>query len=730
MATTYTWNRTAAGSYSWNVTSSWSHPVTGGGSKPGLPIAGSDILFTGSASLTVTYNLNTSIQYDALLLNETGVTLQFTAGTGRTFNANFTPGNTVGSIPASNIDVRAGTLSFGTPGTAVPAFFHTINTYNFTVDGGTVIENARGVLNVALSNAGTASPTGLLRIQSGTFTDNGGAITTNALAVSGGTLADAGGTISANTISLTGGLVTGYGTIGGTISGAAGGQVIADGGTLDLTGNINNGGLILGVSTNAGSVLKLDGTIASGDTVSFAGLNVGVVEIGNATALAGFNAIVAGLGNSASIGTITGSNFLNIQGVTIARADVGSLGSNVFDGSASTIKLFSDLAGSNLVGTIALASAPTLGAQVIFGLDNVVGSGAYGGFDVYLVCYAAGTLILTEHGEVPVEALEAGDRVIALVDGQPVAQPIKWMGHRSVNISSHPHPHLAAPIRIRANAFGPGQPRRDLLVSPAHGIYIGGKLIPANLLVNHMTITQELHTKSVTYHHVELDRHAILLAENLPAESYLDTGNRAFFENAGMAMVLHPEFHVNAGLKCWEDDACAPLAVDAATVTPVWRMLTDRAEAMGYTRPDVTVTEDADIHLLADGTPLRPIASAHGRFTFMLPAGVTDLRLASRASAPADIDPLCGDWRPLGVALRTMTLRAGDGHQVIPADHPSLVQGWHTAERDTANLWRWTNGNATLPVPAQPVPALLDIELGQHGRYVIARGAPAQRLAA
>ena len=32
---------------------------------------------------------------------------------------------------------------------------------------------------------------------------------------------------------------------------------------------------------------------------------------------------------------------------------------------------------------------------------------------------------------------------------------------------------------------------------------------------------------------MELDQHAILLAEGLPAESYIDTGNRGFFANSG-----------------------------------------------------------------------------------------------------------------------------------------------------------------------------------------------------
>jgi len=46
----------------------------------------------------------------------------------------------------------------------------------------------------------------------------------------------------------------------------------------------------------------------------------------------------------------------------------------------------------------------------------------------------------------------------------------------------------------------------------------------------------------VTYYHVELDDHDLLLAEGLPVESYLDTGDRSNFENGGGPIALHPDF--------------------------------------------------------------------------------------------------------------------------------------------------------------------------------------------
>ena len=355
------------------------------------------------------------------------------------------------------------------------------------------------------------------------------------------------------------------------------------------------------------------------------------------------------------------------------------------------------------------SNAPTVDVQ------NFLGTG----IEFWMVCYAAGTRILTPRGEVAVEALTEGDTVTVLRDGVMVAEQIKWMGQRHLDLTKHPQSHTAAPIRIRAGAFGDNLPRRDLLVSPAHAIYVDGKLVPANLLINNMTIVQELATKAVTYYHVELERHGLILAEGLTSESYLDTGNRAFFSNAGLGLTLHPEFHVNAGLKVWEEDACAPLAIDAEAVAPIWRELAERAETLGYVPPRFTTTLNADVYLEANGRRLRPVAVAQGRHTFMLPAGASGIVLRSRSSAPADLDPLTGDWRPLGVAVRSMTLRHGDDHIVIPADHPALTQGWYAAEASNGDLWRWTAGNATIPVQGTAGPAMLDIEIGSTATYIL-----------
>ena len=154
--------------------------------------------------------------------------------------------------------------------------------------------------------------------------------------------------------------------------------------------------------------------------------------------------------------------------------------------------------------------------------------------------------------------------------------------------------------------MGPGLPQQDLRLSPDHCLFIDGKLIPASLVINDMTIVQELDCPSVMYYHVELDPHGVLLANGLPAESYIDTGNRAMFANTEVAMVLHPEFRVNNSLRAWRDDACAKLVTDAETLAPICRALAERARVLGYLPREVETDTDPQLQVLAGERSMRP----------------------------------------------------------------------------------------------------------------------------
>ncbi len=250
-------------------------------------------------------------------------------------------------------------------------------------------------------------------------------------------------------------------------------------------------------------------------------------------------------------------------------------------------------------------------------------------------CFAAGTRILSTRGEVAVEDLRVGDAVMALL-GQELAR-VRWIGHRSLRPRLHPRPDLVQPVRILAGAFGPGRPRRDLRVSPGHALLVDGALVPAELLVNGASVVQE-DVDAVTYWHVELDRHDVLLAEGLPAESYLDTGNRGAFENGGSVRTLHPEFPAVAGA-----DACAPALREGPGLAAIRERLLRRAcEALGFattTEPDLTLlADDRVVPARATGGGPPPLRGARGwsrAAAVLSPLGAAADAAAGRRHAPA-----------------------------------------------------------------------------------------------
>jgi antigen 43 len=316
----------------------------------------------------------------------------------------------------------------------------------------------------------------------------------------------------------------------------------------------------------------------------------------------------------------------------------------------------------------------------------------------YPTCFKDGVRIRTARGDVPVESIVADEEVMVVRDGQHTLESVTWVGHSYIDLARHDRPENAAPIRFRKDAIADDQPERDLIVSPEHCFFIDGVLVPAKLLVNGGSIISERDHRPFTYHHIELETHGILLAENTPTESYLDTGNRSSFDNADVPRKLHPDFTVDATSSRWLTDACAPLAQVPGDVAPIWERLAERSQTIGYPIPDVTTVEDPDLHLLADGKVIRPMSDRDSRHVFAVPANVKSVSLVSRFCIPAD-KMIAGqrDTRRLGVSVNWIAIRNGDRETVIPSDHPGLTDGWNEAEQSSDGSWRWTDGNAALP---------------------------------
>lgn len=532
--------------------------------------------------------------------------------------------------------------------------------------GGTYFYNENGHSIIGGNGGGTSEGHGGaggygVYLGAGTTLKNNGAITGGAGGSSASGKGGNGGfgllDIDANVTIDAGGSITG-GAGGDSVSGQGGngglgvylgGAALTDAGVI--TGGAGGDGTTQGVAGYAVEFGRSPASLILDPTASFTGMTIGGFHHGDSITLEGVTTSLA--------------EFVSGEGLYLTNGDVIDLVGDFSTGSFSV----TDTGGNTVITDIP--------------------------------CFASGTKIQTPYGETPVENLRVGDLVTLHQGG---SAEIIWSGSRTVDLRRHPTPEKAQPIRILAHAFGPHLPARDLRLSPDHALFLDGHLIEAKTLVNGATIIRETDTSSVTYHHIELARHNVLLAEGIPAESFLDSGNRAMFADQAQPMALHPDFVAQC-----RASACAPLAVDGPVVLAVRTRLLERARNRGF-----TATDAIDLKLQTGTTRLLPIAtSTPTHLQFTLPPGLTELVLHSSSGVPAELSADPGDRRVLGAAIAALTLIQNGIRHPIALDNPAH-QGFHPAEP----THRWTNGAARIALPAYSGPTTLEVAVnGQMARW-------------
>jgi len=536
--------------------------------------------------------------------------------------ATVTNSGTIDSIPTK---IVSGSPNYLYDGVYLGAGGSVTNTAQGTIFGsigGIDIANAAGTVNntgliytttlqgngVALENGGTvinAGTAGIYGDFSGVSVYGGPAVITNSAVIDAvglngyGVYLGAGGTIT-NTVS---------GSIIGTYDGidaGVGAATVTNAGYIygvELGVGLYGGGLItnlaggvisstaIGVTVNGGTVVNA-GTIdatATGKAVVFGtglndrlvvdsgasfvgsvtgGGNGSVLELGTATSgtltglggqITGFNTIAFDSGDSWSlVGSFSGFGGETISGFShndqIVLSGVTGVSSTI---SGSTLTLVSNGTTESMnFGTL----SGTLQVQTV-GSDTVI----------TLACFVTGTAIRTPDGARPVESLREGD-LVTTVSGESL--PVIWVGQQRIDCTTHEHPGDVQPILVEAGAFAPAVPARDLYLSPDHAILARGVLIPVKYLVNGTTV-REMTVKAVTYHHIELPRHAAIFAEGLAAESYMDIGDRP-------ELGLGRDFagHGRPDLQLLRDAmACAPIRVLGPEIEQVRARLAARAAA-------------------------------------------------------------------------------------------------------------------------------------------------------
>jgi len=152
---------------------------------------------------------------------------------------------------------------------------------------------------------------------------------------------------------------------------------------------------------------------------------------------------------------------------------------------------------------------------------------------------------------------------------------------------------------------------------------------------------------------------------------------------------------------------------------PIWRRLAIRATLLGLGLPEEPeTTSDPALHVVIRGRVIKPVCVDAKHYTFVLPRADGPVRLVSRIVWPSEARPWVEDHRRLGVAVSRLTLKHGPHVEPIPLDHPRLSEGWWAAEHDHATHWRWTDGDAVIPLP-DVGPAVLDITLASSLEYPI-----------
>jgi hypothetical protein len=189
-------------------------------------------------------------------------------------------------------------------------------------------------------------------------------------------------------------------------------------------------------------------------------------------------------------------------------------------------------------------------------------------------------MIRTPDGEVAVETLAPGDLVMTTDD---VAKPVAWLGKQTVSMV-FADPLRSLPIRVKAGALDENVPARDLLISPDHALLVDGVLIHAGALVNGTSILRETAVPQVfVYYHVELDDHSLILAENAPAETFVDNIDRLNFDNWAEHEALYPEGKPIVELPYPRAKARRQVPVDIRVA------LAERAQLLGFVEADVAV---------------------------------------------------------------------------------------------------------------------------------------------
>ena len=174
------------------------------------------------------------------------------------------------------------------------------------------------------------------------------------------------------------------------------------------------------------------------------------------------------------------------------------------------------------------AGNPENGVVTFFDAGGTeTGTTAFFNIEQIVPCFTPGTLIATPRGEMLVEDLQVGDRVITRDNG---IQDIRWVGARELTGADLAAAEHLSPILIRQGALGNDLPERDMMVSPNHRVLVANDktalyfedrevLVAAKHLTGLEGIDR-VEVSGVTYIHFMFAQHEVVLSDGAWTESF------------------------------------------------------------------------------------------------------------------------------------------------------------------------------------------------------------------
>ena len=186
---------------------------------------------------------------------------------------------------------------------------------------------------------------------------------------------------------------------------------------------------------------------------------------------------------------------------------------------------------------------------------------AFSQIERVIPCFTPGTAIATPKGEVAVERLKAGDRVLTRDNG---IQTLSWVGHKRLDHKELKAAPKLRPIKIKAGAIDKMMPERDMLVSPSHrmlivsdkaALYFGQSEVL--VAAEHMLAMDDVEISDqpyITYIHIMCQNHEIVLANGAWSESFqpADLTLKGFdAEQRAELFTLFPELETAEGVAAY-----------------------------------------------------------------------------------------------------------------------------------------------------------------------------------